>query len=94
LLLSALIAASNVKQTSFEPYYRKVIRNLPAETLETETTTPAEIPQKPAGNCQDCHPELGPGTPAPVRANGPAFSHPDEQPAPSLLPGALSVEEG
>ncbi len=52
LLYGLQIAAANVKQTTFEPYYRKVIRNLPA-------AEPAEIAHQPAQNCLECHPEPG-----------------------------------
>lgn len=76
LLYGLQIAAANIKQTIFEPSYRKIIRNLPA-------AEPAEIAHEPAQICPDCHPEPGPGEPSPVRANGPA-SLPSEQ----LIPGA------
>jgi hypothetical protein len=58
LLYGLQIAAANVKQTTFEPYYKKVIRDLPA--AQTAITASSENAHEPAQNCLDCHPEPGP----------------------------------
>jgi hypothetical protein len=100
LLYGLQIAAANVKQTTFEPYYKKIIRDLPA--AETAITESSENAHEPAQNCLDCapepgafqrtgsnntsHPEVGPGEPSPVRANGPVLSSPNEQPIPVAPP--------
>lgn len=97
LLYGLQIASANLKKTNFEPYYKRIIRDIPA--AEPETAESAETAHEPAKNWPDCHPEgapleptnthngchpeLGRGEPIPVRANGPAFS-PSEQ----LTPGA------
>jgi hypothetical protein len=87
LLYGLQIAASNVKKTNFEPYYERIIRNLPAAEPETAESAPLAhepakkwpdchpegAPLEPTNTHNGCHPELGRGEPIPVRANGPAF---------------------
>jgi hypothetical protein len=64
LLYGLQIAASNVKQTTFEPYYRNVIRNLPA----TETAMAAA----------NASSEVSAAVPAAVAADVPPVANPDE----------------
>ncbi|HET7751988.1 MAG TPA: hypothetical protein VFK81_21520 [Terriglobales bacterium] len=82
LLYGLQIAASNVKQTSFEPFHWHVIRDLPApETAEPQATEPtkiahevAETAHESAENCPNSHPEPAPLKPA-DRDNG---GHPEQ----------------
>ena len=86
LLYGLQIAAANIKNTRFQPFYTDVIRTLPDTPQPTAATI--ENPPQSAQNSLPCHPELTDRALAKEHNEGPAVSPAIPTPAPSAPPSA------